>query len=425
MAASGGRAPDCPWDSLYSRRSTSGCRRGSMTLAHAPAYGDRVRDDVRLGPPRWRFLAVVGPFLLVGIQIVGTVGASHNQPDTTGIDAFAILLLILGPLSLLVIGRHPQGVLWFVTAVTFAYLARGYPYGPVFSAFLIAVVVNIALGHRLASWVAVALAVTLSGIARVVFDDHALGWGWALGVVAWAIVIGSVGELIRVRRANVVEARRTRAERARRQAGEERLRIARELHDVVAHHMSLINVQAGVALHLVDRKPEQVQTALATIKDASKEALTELRALIGVLRADDEDAPRVPVATLSSLDDLVARTRYAGVDLRASVEGDVGTVPSAVEVATYRIIQEAVTNIVRHSGAQTAQVAVVVGSDAVELAVSDDGRGIGADYAESDGSGIRGMRERAQALAGSVDIGRGPDGRGTVVHARLPLRGPS
>ena len=167
-----------------------------------------------------------------------------------------------------------------------------------------------------------------------------------------------------MRRANIVEARRTRAERARRQVGEERLRIARELHDVVAHHMSLINVQAGVALHLVDRKPEQVETALATIKDASKEALIELRALIGVLRADGEDGPAACRSRrLASLDDLVGRTRQAGVELQARVEGDTSGLPAAVELAAYRIIQEAVTNIVRHSGARSATCRVVVGDD--------------------------------------------------------------
>jgi signal transduction histidine kinase len=362
----------------------------------------------------------VGPLVLAVIQVVGTFGASHNQPETTDLDHFAIALAVVGPLSLLAIRRFPQPVLWFVTLVTFTYIARGYPYGPAFSAFLVAVVVNIALGHRVAGWLAVGLGVVLSGLARVTFDHRSLTWGWAFGVLAWGLAILAVGELIRVRRANIVESRQARAERARRQAGEERLRIARELHDVVAHHMSLINVQAGVALHLVDRKPEQVETALTTIKDASKEALTELRALIGVLRAEGEDAPRVPVARLTALDDLVARTRQAGVDLHARVDGDVTALPSAVEVAAYRIVQEAVTNIVRHSAARSAQVVVSIADDAVEIAVEDDGRGIVPGFADTEGSGIRGMRERAQALGGTVGVSRGAAG-GTVVRAKLPL----
>jgi signal transduction histidine kinase len=380
-----------------------------------------VSFDRAAGRPRWHFLATVGPFVLAAIQVFGTFGASHNQPDTTDVDALAIMLLVVGPMSLLAIRIWPQAVLAFVTAVTFVYLARGYPYGPVFTSFLIAAVVNIVLGHRIAAWCAVGAALVLSGFARVALNDLALTWGWALGVFAWGVVIVAIGELIRVRRANAVEARRARAEMVRRQAGEERLRIARELHDVVAHHMSLINVQAGVALHLVDRKPEQVETALSTIKDASKEALTELRALIGVLRADDEAAPRVPVATLKSLDDLVARTAQAGVDVRARVIGNPDAIPSAVEVASYRIIQEAVTNIVRHSGAKTARVVVNVSREAVDISIEDDGRGIDGDGSDFEGSGILGMRERAEALDGSVSVGRAATGRGTLVHARLPM----
>jgi signal transduction histidine kinase len=118
---------------------------------------------------------------------------------------------------------------------------------------------------------------------------------------------------------------------------------------------------------------------------------------------------------------LVARTRHAGVELRATVNGDLSAIPSAVELAAYRVIQEAVTNIVRHSGARSARVSVVVSAAAVDIEVEDDGRGIAPDFAEADGSGIRGMRERAQALAGTVDIARGADGVGTVVRARLPF----
>jgi signal transduction histidine kinase len=394
-----------------------------MTLLEPAAYGEQVTGERAYGPPRRRPLAFLAPLVLAVIQVVGTLGVSHNQPNTTDVDALAIVLLVAGPISIFAIRRCPRAVLWFVTLVTFVYLARGYPYGPAFSAFLIAVVVNIAIGNRAAGWVAVGLAICLSGVARVAFKDQSLTWGWVLGVLAWALAIVAIGELIRVRRVNVVEARRARAERARRQAGEERLRIARELHDVVAHHMSLINVQAGVALHLVDRRPEQLETALATIKDASKEALTELRALIGVLRAEGEDAPRMPVARLSSLDDLVARTRHTGVELQSRVDGDLSAIPSAVELAAYRIIQEAVTNIVRHSGARSARVAIVVRPAAVEIEVEDDGRGIAPDFAEADGSGIRGMRERAQALAGAVEIARGAGGTGTVVRARLPFGG--
>ena len=368
---------------------------------------------------RRRVVGVIGPLVLTFIQVVGTIGASHNQPDATDLDVLAIALVIAGPLSLLAIHRAPRIVLGLVTGVTFVYLARGYPYGPVFTAFMIAAIVNIVMGHRVAVWWAVGTAVVLSGVVRVSTLDQSLSWGWGLGVVAWSIVILAIGELIRVRAANVIESRRAREEMERRQAGEERLRIARELHDVVAHHMSLINVQAGVALHLVDRKPEQVETALRTIKDASKEALTELRSLIGILRAD-EAAPRAPVAMLDSLDDLVMRTGQAGVVVDAVTDGDIDAMPSAVELAAVRIIQEAITNVVRHSGATNARVAVHVRATAVDLIVDDNGRGMIADGQSSAGTGIRGMRERAAALGGTVEVSPATGG-GTSVTARIPF----
>jgi signal transduction histidine kinase len=379
-----------------------------------------VRNEYEDFRGRWWVFRIIGPLALTIISVVGTIGASHNQPDTTDLDPLAIVLVAAGPLSLLAIRLAPRIVLGLVTAITFVYLARGYPYGPVFTAFMIAAIVNIVLGHRVAVWWAVGTAVVLSGVVRVATLDQSLSWGWGLGVLAWSTVILAIGELIRVRAANVVESRRAREEMARRQAGEERLRIARELHDVVAHHMSLINVQAGVALHLVDRKPEQVETALHTIKDASKEALTELRSLIGILRADDEAAPRTPVAMLDSLDDLVMRTAQAGVVVDAVTDGDVGAIPSAVELAAVRIIQEAITNVVRHSGATNARVAVHVGATAVDVIVDDNGRGMTPDRQASDGTGIRGMRERAAVLGGTVEVSSAATG-GTSVTARIPF----
>lgn len=373
---------------------------------------------------RQRFLWYVAPVLLALFQLVGTIGASHGQHGATKLDPLAIAIVVAGPLSLLLIRRWTRGVLGFVTAITVLYVAIGYPYGPMFAAFAITVVINVVVGHRNLAWAALTAVYLISTLARLTWLDRGWSWGWSLGVLAWILLIAGFGELIRVRQANVVEARRRQAETARREAGEERLRIAHELHDVVAHHMSLINVQAGVALHLLERKPEQVETSLQAIKDASKEALNELRSLIGVLRADEnEPAPRLPTARLSALDELASRTRQAGVDLRIQVEGTTAGVPAAVELAAYRIVQEAVTNVVRHSGAAHALVVVRIDQDAVDVTIEDDGLGID-DSAELTGSGLRGMRERAHALDGTVDVRRG-EGGGTVVRARLPRGGAS
>jgi signal transduction histidine kinase len=371
------------------------------------------------GPPRR--LWVFAPILLAFVQVVGTFGASRGQPEARDPDVLAIAIAVAGPASLYLLRKRPLGVLAFVTGITALYVLIDYPYGPVFASFVGAAVSNIASGHRKEAWGAVVFAVAVSLVARLTIQDE--GWSWSAfaGVLAWSLLVLAIGELVRVNRARMVEYRRARAEERRREAGEERLRIARELHDVVAHHMSLIHVQAGVALHLVDRKPEQVETALSTIKDASKEALTELRALIGVLRADGEEAPLAPVARLEGLDELADRTSHAGVTTTVEVSGDLGTVPAATGTAAYRIVQEAVTNVVRHSGATRARISVTVGAHDLEVTVTDNGRGPG-DVDPGAGTGLRGMRERASALGGSVDLAAAPGG-GARLHATLPLGG--
>src|SRR3569833_4184142 len=147
----------------------------------------------------------------------------------------------------------------------------------------------------------------------------------------WLRLVRTGAEVVRFRRVRAVEIRRTHEEEGRRQASEERLRIARELHDVRAHNISMINVQAGVALHLMDERPEQARTALSAIKDASKEALTEVRSVLGVLRQVDESAPRAPAAGLARLDDLVARARVAGIPVRLVAAGAPRPLPAGVD----------------------------------------------------------------------------------------------
>ena len=374
------------------------------------------------GPPRRFWL--IGPVVLAFVQVIGTFGASRNQPEAREPDVIAVLILLAGPASLYALRHRPRTVLLFVTVITSVYVAMGYAFGPVFASFVITAVVNVARSRRIEAWGAVGVVLLLAIVGRAAAGKE-WSWGFAGGVLAWSLLVLTIGELVRLNRARTAEFRRARAEERRREAGEERLRIARELHDVVAHHMSLIHVQAGVALHLVDRKPEQVETALTTIKDASKEALTELRALIGVLRADGEKAPLAPVARLEDLDELADRTSHAGVTTTVELTGDLGTIPTATGTAAYRIVQEAVTNVVRHSGATRARISVVVGAQDLEVTVTDNGRGPG-DADAGAGTGLRGMRERATALGGSVDLGPAPDsasGGGARLHATLPLGG--
>jgi signal transduction histidine kinase len=370
---------------------------------------------------RARFLPVIGPLALAGFQVAGTVGASHRQAGARALDVGAILLALAGPGALLWVRQRPVAVLWAVAAITLAYLLRGYAYGPVVISLAVSVVTAIVLGHRLAAWAAVGLVYAGHFALRGSVRDEPWSWGEFFAVGAWALLVLAAGEVVRVRRERSQSARRVRAETLRRQQNEERLLIARELHDVVAHHMSLINVQAGVALHLVDRRPEQAQTALRAIKEASKEALVELRALVGVLRDETEAAPRAPASMLDSLDSVIERSGHAGLTVRKVVEGEVRRLPAAVELAAFRIVQEAITNVVRHSGARTADVRLGYGPDMLTVRVDDDGTAGARAQALEPGSGLRGMRERATALGGTLAIGAAPAG-GVRVEAGLPVQ---
>jgi signal transduction histidine kinase len=369
---------------------------------------------------RWRVVAGAG--VLTFFQVVGTIGASHNGTADRDLDALALAVAVAGPLALVVLARWPRPVMWFVVAITLFYLLRGYAYGPVFATLAIATVATVASGHRTTAWSGLAaVLVGLFGVRNPVYDEP-WSWTWVSGLVAWALLVLAVGEVIRIRRERALASRLAREESQRRQANEERLQIARELHDLVAHHISLINVQAGVALHILDRRPQQAQTALEAIKDASKEALVELRSLVGVLRDTSDAAPLHPSGRLASLDALVERSGHAGLIVHKSIEGVVRPLPSAVELAAVRIVQEAITNVVRHAGAHRAEVTVRYDEAALTVTVEDDGRGMVPGV--EDGTGLVGMRERAEALGGGLVVDTAPAG-GVRVRAVLPMRGAS
>jgi signal transduction histidine kinase len=241
-----------------------------------------------------------------------------------------------------------------------------------------------------------------------------------VALAAWLLVLLVVCEPVRGRRERMVEIRRQREQQARRRADEERLRIARELHDVLAHSISLINVQSGVALHLLDEHPEQARTALSAINEASSEALREVRSVLGVLRGDGEHPPRGPTAGLASLDELVSRTRTAGVAVSLEVEGERRPLPTSVDLAAFRIVQESLTNVVRHSRAETVTVHLGYEPTALTVQIDDDGNGPGTHADGDGGSGIPGMRERATAIGGDLHAGVGPAG-GFRVRATLPI----
>ncbi|MGH9093911.1 MAG: sensor histidine kinase, partial [Acidimicrobiales bacterium] len=218
-----------------------------------------------------------------------------------------------------------------------------------------------------------------------------------------------------------LRAEQTREEEARRRVDAERLRIARELHDVVAHSMAMINVQAGVAAHVIDTRPEQAAVALNAIKAASKEGLRELRAILNVLRQADEADRTSPAPGLGQLDALVSATRQAGLPVELDRRGQMTDLPAAVDLAAYRIVQESLTNVLRHAGPAPTTVCVDHQPGGLRIDVTDTGGATPPSEAtEGAGTGIRGMRERAESLGGTLEAGRRAGG-GFSVHAELPL----
>jgi signal transduction histidine kinase len=252
-----------------------------------------------------------------------------------------------------------------------------------------------------------------------------------IAFVSWTAAAFFLGDAARNRRSYLAgleqrarDLEESREEEARRRVAEERLRIARDLHDVIAHSIATIHMQSGVALHVLDRHPEHVRPALQAIKDVSKETMTELRATLHVLREGDEALPLAPTPGLDRLDALIETTRQAGlpVDVEVSRDPAAPPLPAAVDVTAYRIVQESLTNVMRHAAAARAHVEVVHCPDHVEIAVLDDGRGAAAEA--TPGHGITGMRERAEMVGGSLDAGPRPGG-GFRVQARLPVAGAS
>jgi signal transduction histidine kinase len=285
-------------------------------------------------------MADAGLAVAVGlIQVLGTVFGAHHHASHREVDGLAIPLLLAGPAALAARRRHPLVVLWVVFAATLTYTTIGYPPGPIFLALIVAFFTAVIAGHRLAGWAAIA-----AGWALFLWLGSAVGTASApslveaLALTAWLLVLLAAAEFVRGRHERAAEARHAREEEARRRAGEERLRIARELHDVLAHNISLINVQAGVALHLIDERPEQARTALAAIKQASSETLREMRSVLGVLRQVDEHAPRSPAPSLARLGELVERAGAAGLTVGVEEEGRRRPLPAGVDLAAFRIV---------------------------------------------------------------------------------------
>ncbi|MFJ4366793.1 sensor histidine kinase [Streptomyces chartreusis] len=402
-------------------------RRGGgppMWWRHGPPWWNRWEDgEERVQRRPWRSTLLITFFVMAGSNY-----AARGQHDREDLDPLARVLLLVAGGLLLWRKRHPVAVAFGTTAAAMVYLGAGYPYGPVFLTVAVACFNAIVMGHRKAAWTAVgALWVAHVLVGHWLYEwlppsgDPAAPWGQEGVIAAWVAAIVAVSELARTRREQWVKERAERAQAARRRADEERLRIARELHDVLAHSISVINVQAGVGLALLDTDPEQARSALTTIRAKSKEALGEVRQVLDTLRTPG-DAPRAPAPGLDRLPELVRQAASAG--LTVDVEGEPPRLAPGTDLAAFRIVQEALTNVVRHSGSRHARVHLDHGDGAtLRLLIDDDGPATGADAGGS-GNGLAGMRERAAALGGTIEAGARDDG-GFRVLAVLPLKAPA
>ncbi|MGP3966573.1 sensor histidine kinase [Streptomyces sp. 6N223] len=351
-----------------------------------------------------------GVFVLVALGAEGQRLRNGGDSVPLLIASWLLIMAVCG--ALLFRRRYPVAVGWFTVVATGAYYLLSDIDGPLIVVPIVALYAVAALG-RLQAAVAMAAAMVI-----VVASGTLAGSGDISGTVVfmltgWLVAVVALGS---VRHSRVAFAE----EEARLRASEERLRIARELHDVIGHNVSMINVQAGAALHRLKENPAQAEDALGAIKAGSREALRELRATLGMLRQVDEEAPTAPAPGLARADELVASAKLAGLAVRIVRTGVERSLPAPVDLAAYRIVQESLTNAARHSGAGRVTIRLAYGDEELTLAVEDDGRGSAArSTSAGGGSGIAGMTERARALGGELTAGPRPEG-GFAVRAQLP-----
>jgi signal transduction histidine kinase len=396
--------------------------------------------------------------VVAAMQVQGNIAKPDDGGDRalTDLGYLGYALLAVSGLALAGRRRWPVPVFAVTALASLVYYAVDFPDGPGWIGLFVAIYTLTAYGDGRRS-----LAIAGGGIAALT-----AGWfvaavdvepraaiGWVFFRVAASVMAAALGESVRSRRVVAAEAlerarqaERTREEEARSRVAAERLRIAREVHDTVAHAIAIINVQAGVTAYLLDKRPERASEALLTIEQTSAQALHEMRAVLGVLR--DPDNGRVPHPGLDQVPELAALAREAGLDVALELPSAPAPLPSAVDHTAYRILQESITNVIRHVGPARVTVALEYGAEALEVRVTDDGgRDTADDTADGtadstadstagggDGSGpprpaahppgpgrgIVGMRERCGLLGGELTAGPRPRG-GFEVTARLPL----
>ncbi|MGX4694870.1 sensor histidine kinase [Streptomyces sp. JNUCC 63] len=355
--------------------------------------------------------------IAVGVVAALLVTGLSGQRSATGLALLGYALLTIGGLALGARRRVPVAVLAVTGLCAVGYQAAGFDVPAV--AYLFAVYAAVRAGHRTVTVAASVVMLTLLPLAALASGLHDTGEAFAQArgalEIAWLIAAGAAGEALRQAERRADEAERTREETARRRADEERLRIARELHDSLTHQISVIKVQAEVAVHVARRRGEEVPPSLLAIQAAGREASRELRATLEALRDDDTAPPR----GLDDVPELVEWARMFGLDVTLTIEGQRHDVPAAVDRTVYRIVQESLTNVARHADAATASVRIDCRPDALAIRIDDDGKAAPA-TAPVPGLGLLGMRERVTALGGRLRAEPRGEG-GFTIQAELPV----
>ncbi|MFF9812677.1 sensor histidine kinase [Streptomyces sp. NPDC014006] len=399
-----------------------------------PRTLDRARCRLKAHPAAFDAALAAGVLICM---VAGSFVDPHGENGVTwGVRSpgpLSLLLMTVGAAALVARRRAPMRVLLVTGTVAVVECVTGDPRAPVAMSAVVALYTVASTTDRPTTWRVGLLTMTvLTGAAMLAGP---LPWYAQenLGIFAWTGMAAAAGDAVRSRRAFVhaireraERAERTREEEARRRVAEERLRIARDLHDVVAHHIALVNVQAGVAAHVMDKRPDQAKEALSHVREASRSALNELRATVGLLRqSGDPEAPTEPAPGLDRLDELAGTFRSAGLRVEVVRADQDTTLPAAVGLAAYRVIQEALTNVHKHAGSGAkAEVSVVRVGPRIEITVLDDGAGKDTTAPASEGGhGLLGMRERTTALGGTLTTAPRYGG-GFRVHATLPLEPP-
>jgi signal transduction histidine kinase len=351
-------------------------------------------------------------FALTVVSVVGSALARGFTEAGRAMDGAGFALAAACGLVLLVRRRWPLVTLGASTVLTTVYLLFSYPYGPVLFAFAVAV-------YTVGRYLPLAKAVPAAGIALAVLLTHITvnpaslpGLYGVIPATGWVAVPLAIGVLLRVNREGVAHAR---AEAVRQRVSDERLRVAQEVHDVVGHGLAAIKMQADIALHLLAKKPEQAEIALTAISRTSTAALDELRATLTVVRGTD----RSPAPGLDQLAELRERMTDAGMRVQLNTTGSLPHLPAAVDLAGYRVVQESLTNVLRHSEVKDATVEVGYENDTVLIVISNP---LSQPVNGSTGFGIAGMRERVTSLGGSFTAGPTPGGL-FEVRAAIPAGG--